>query len=148
MSQCVNDDGRSRRRTAIGLVAAVAMLVSAGGIAYRHWVNADQAVTDELLAVSETKTIHVACQRCRANYSIPAKDYMAGVADQGGANGIKCQECGHSGVWRAAAPIEFTADQWNAGFAGQDVLVSELKAYLEAHPEGEPVAASSEREGI
>ncbi len=91
----------------------------------------------------------VKCGACNETFTLPADQYVAAVENRSAESaGIVCERCGESAAWRADRPIEYSDEQWKAGWVGRDVLISDLKAYHKAHPEGEPVAATSEQEGI
>lgn len=137
-----NDSGVSRQAV-IKVVAASAMLLIAAGLAYYNLSGPDDVVADELLASIGEQSMDIACQKCGATYTIPAKEYMGIVAELGGSQALTCKKCGDVGAWRAAAPIEHKADQWNGGFVGTDVLVSDLRAYHKAHPENANGVADS-----
>ena len=144
MAKNQSGDGRwNRRSLKVGLSAA--MLITAGILGYRHLAGADDSAGHEVMASLQDKTWNVECAACGEAYTMPAAEYMALVEDCSvEAAGIVCDRCGASAAWRADRPIEYTNEQWKAGWAGRDVLISELKAYHKAHPEAEQVAANPE----
>ena len=139
-------DGRwNRRNVKVGLSAA--MLIVAGILGYRHLAGADDSAGPEVMASLQDKTWKVECTACGEAYTMPAAEYMALVEDRSAeAAGIVCDRCGASAAWRADRPIEYTDEQWKAGWVGRDVLISDLKAWHKAHPEAESVAANPDGE--
>lgn len=132
-----NYDARVRRKRVLSISLSVLLICVSGLFAYQHFASMDRVVSDELLANAEDQELQVACELCGAKYTMAAKEYMMQVAAVEGKNRLVCKECGAYGAWRGEMPIEFSREQWKAGFAGQDVLVSDLKAYHAKHPESD-----------
>ena len=140
------EPSQDRRKKIVSIALAGCMFLVAAVMTYRYVAGSNVVVADDLVASLDDQSMDVTCGQCGARYSIATKDYMAQIAETNGEASLKCQACGESGVWRSDAPIEFSDDQWRGGYAGQDVLVSELKAYHKLHPETPAVANGATEE--
>lgn len=148
MAKNENRERKSNRRNLkIGMSAV--MLLAAGIIGFRHFANADPYVVPELTASVKDQEWKIECGVCSETFTLPADQYVTAVENRSAESaGIVCERCGASAAWRADRPIEYSNEKWKAGWVGRDILISDLKAYHAAHPEGEPVAATSDQEGI
>ncbi len=130
-----NTGGASGTRQRIISAAAIVAIVGSASFAVHHYFSAPSQVPDVVVSAAGDEPFAVTCESCEAHYSIPAKEYMARMQEAGGVGRAKCDRCGDRGVWRARPPIEVSDEAWRSGFAGQDMLISELKAWHKAHPE-------------